>query len=118
MQDTNKLVEDHVAALTSGDVELIVSHYATDAILIHLQGIASGYEEIRGLFEFYVTGVLIPGESNFNLQASSSTQNIGCIIWSADTPTFDIPFATDTFVFNDKGLIIQQTTAGIMNPKD
>ena len=117
MQNIQQLVDEHVAALSAGDINAIMSHYDQDAFLIHLQGVAQGYEDIKGLFDFYVTSVLIKGQSNFNLQSTSTHENFGVIIWSADTPTFEIPFATDTFIYNNEGLIVQQTTAGIMNPK-
>ena len=117
MQNLQQLVEEHVTALSNGDIDAIMSHYHADAVLMHLQGVAQGYEEIKALFDFYVTSVLIPGKSEFKLQSAVTHDNLGVIIWSADTPTFDIPFATDTFIYDKNGLIAQQTTAGIMNPK-
>jgi len=116
MSNLEKLVREHVETLNSGVVDDILSHYHQDAIIIHQQGIASGHDELRGLFEFFASGVLIPGKTQFDLQIVTTHENMAYIIWSAESPTFNIPFATDTFVYaND--LIVQQTTAGVMDSK-
>lgn len=39
------------------------------------------------------------------------------IVWNGDSPVFDVPFATDTFVIVD-GKIQKQTFAGVLNPKE
>ena len=105
----------HMEALGAGDVEAIVADYAEDAIIIWMEGVLHGSDEIRTYFANVVMNVLPPG-TRFEVKQQVFEGEIVYILWSAESPTVSVPIGGDTFVIRD-GLIAVQTVAAQMIPK-
>jgi len=116
MDSSEKIIRDHIEALKCGDTEALLSHYDDSAFIVHQEGVASGKEEMKGLFDFFSAEVLVANKTELTLITLTAKADMVYIVWRAESPTFSIPLATDTFILRD-GKIVQQSTAGVMNPK-
>jgi hypothetical protein len=115
--DTTKdVLVRHLEAFGANDLSGIMADYAEGAVLVTPDSTYTGQAAIEGLF----TG-LFPafpaGETIINLDKMVIDNELAFIVWNGDTPVFNVPFATDTFVIVD-GKIQKQTFAGVLNPKE
>lgn len=115
-EDTTKSVLDHHwDAFVKNDLERVMEDYSEESILITPDATYSGLEEIRN--NFINAFLAFPtGESNLTLNKSIVEKDIGYILWEADTPEFNLTYATDSFIIRN-GKIIRQTYAGVAEPK-
>lgn len=113
---TKEVLVRHLEAFGANDLAGIMADYAEEAILVTPDSTYTGQAAIEGLF----TG-LFPafptGETTINLDKMVIDNELAFIVWNGDSPVFDVPFATDTFVIVD-GKIQKQTFAGVLNPKE
>ena len=85
-------------------------------MLITPTGALNGLAEIRGLFEHFLTNVLPPGSTEFEMKQQVVQSEIAYILWAASSGTHNIPLGTDTFVVRN-GKIVAQTFAGQIDEK-
>ena len=102
--ETRAVVERHLAALSSGDIDRIMADYADDAVfIINLGGVFKGRNAIRPFFEasgsmpgFVETAAYVEGDAYF-------------VTWTAD----GIDLGCDTIVVRD-GMIALQTVVVVL----
>jgi ketosteroid isomerase-like protein len=113
--ETKAVLERHLAAFASHDIEGIVADYSTDAVIISPDAVILGAEAIRDFFK--ETFKAFPqGETEFELDKTVIKDDMAYITWHSSVPSMDIPFGTDTFIVHN-GKIVRQTFAGVMNMK-
>jgi len=115
MSTTEDVLDHHLNAFESQDIEAVMADYDEDSVVVAQMETYRGLDEIRGLFsglfeEFGQAG------TEFVLDEKLVEGAHGHIIWHADTPDNEYEFATDTF--HIPGEIIElQTFAGVITPK-
>jgi len=117
--ETNKtneltnLLKSHLNSFIEKDLQKLISDYTNESVFITQDKIYTGVNEIKDFFTNLM--VYFPEhQSTIELDKMVVTDEIGFIVWHANTPTVTVPFATDTFVFKN-GKIFQQTFAGQLN---
>lgn len=112
-EKTKQVVDHHWEAFIQNDLEAVMADYSEESVLITPDNTFKGLEEIRKNFENAF--VKFPKDKTpFRLNKSVVDRDVAYILWQAKTPTFDLTYATDTFVIRD-GKIIRQTYAGVAN---
>jgi ketosteroid isomerase-like protein len=114
-EQTRQVLEHHMAAVDSGDIDAILSDYADDAVLLTPKGPRRGHAEIRVVLDWLLANVFTPG-SSFSMVQQLVEGEIAYIVWSAESERYRIPLATDTYVIRD-GKIVAQTFATRLEPK-
>ena len=112
-KQTEKTLLHHWQAFEAGDVETIMSDYATDAVLITPDGPLKGHAQIRSMFEKFLR---IPNSISLNLAKQIVEGEMAYILWSGSSALYNATFATDTFVMRD-GKIVAQTFAAQLEKK-
>ena len=108
---TQQVLQHHWEAFQGNDLEATMADYTEESILVTPDKTFRGLNEIRN--NFVEAFKAFPKDSaKLTLNKSLAVQDIGYIIWSAATPTFQLVYATDTFIVQD-GKIIRQTYAGL-----
>jgi hypothetical protein len=111
---TEKVLKHHWDAFQGNDLEETMADYTEESVLITPDRTYSGLAEIRE--NFVNAFAAFPRDSaTLTLDKSVVKKDVGYILWNAKTPTFNLTFATDTFVIVD-GKIIRQTYAGVASP--
>jgi ketosteroid isomerase-like protein len=115
-EQTRKILIHHWQAFGAGDVEAIMADYADDAVLITPEGTLNGLAQIRSLFVKIFASMFPANKTSLDLVKQVVDGEIAYILWSGNSPFYNVPFATDTFVLRD-GKIIAQTFAAQLEAK-
>jgi hypothetical protein len=108
---TKEVLEHHWEAFIQNNMEAVMADYTEESVLITPDKTFRGLAEIQKNFEdAYVK--FPKDQTRFQLTKSVIERDVAYILWQAETPTFDLTYATDTFVIRD-GKIISQTYAGV-----
>jgi uncharacterized protein (TIGR02246 family) len=111
---TQEVLDHHMAAFQSNDLDATMSDYTEESILITPDNTSKGLEQIRANFEGAFKA--FPRDSiTMTVTKTVVNGDIAYIIWEAITPTFKMVYATDTFIIKN-GKIIRQTFAGMAEP--
>jgi len=110
-----QIILEHTAASIKGDMDVIMSHYAEDAVIISANGVYRGHDQIRALNENMLKNVVFPG-TKFHIMDVRAEGNIGYGQWRAENDKVEITYAVDTFVIRD-GKIAVQTAGVVAGPK-
>jgi ketosteroid isomerase-like protein len=113
---TEKTLDRHWQAFGAGDVEAIMADYAGDAVLITPEGTLKGLAQIQALFAKIFANMFPAGKTSLNLTKQVVEGEVAYILWSGNSPFYNAPFATDTFVIRD-GKIVAQTFAAQLESK-
>jgi hypothetical protein len=112
---TREVLDHHWVAFNANNLEETMEDYTEESVLITPNATYRGLEEIRN--NFVRAFKSFPKDSTtFTLDQSLAIKDVGYILWKARTPTFNLSYATDTFIIHD-GKIIRQTYAGYSEPK-
>lgn len=110
-EKTKEVLDHHWIAFKANDLEETMNDYTEESVLITPDATYTGLAEIRENFVKAFTA--FPKDSaTLTLTKSIVLKDVGYILWSAVTPTFELSYATDTFIIQD-GKIIRQTYAGV-----
>jgi ketosteroid isomerase-like protein len=102
--ETRTVVERHMAALQSGDIDRVMEDYTDESVfIINLGGVFTGRDAIRPFFE---ASAGMPG---FVETASFTEGDTYLVTWTAD----GIGFGSDTIVVRD-GTIAVQTVVVVL----
>ncbi|HLT08501.1 MAG TPA: nuclear transport factor 2 family protein [Cyclobacteriaceae bacterium] len=112
---TQEVLDHHWQTFVANDLEGVMEDYTEESILVTPNGTYKGLEQIRQNF-INAFNSFPYQSSTLTLAQSKVVQDIGYILWEADTPNFTLEYATDTFIIRD-GKIIRQTYAGVSTPK-
>ncbi len=109
---TNLLMR-HLNSFMHNDLQALMSDYTDESVFITQDATYHGLNEIKGFF----TNLMIhfpKQESKFELDKMIVKDELGFIVWHANTPSLVVSIGTDTFIIKD-GKIFQQTFAGKLN---
>ena len=109
-------LDRHLYSIGEGDVEAILEDYTEDSTIIIPNIIMKGLDEIRDYFLNLTTEILPPG-CDFTLLEKVVDDNIGYLLWQAESDDYKIPFGSDTFVFEDDKILVQ-TVAFVLHEKE
>lgn len=110
-QQTKAVLDHHWEAFKANDLEETMKDYTEESVLITPNQTFRGLEEIRN--NFINAFKAFPKDSTtFALDKSLVVKDVGYILWNAQTPTFHLTYATDTFIIRG-GKIVRQTYAGV-----
>lgn len=108
---TKEVLDHHWMAFQKNDLEETMKDYTEESVLITPGGTYRGLEQIRE--NFINAFKLFPSDSTtFTLDKSIVVKDVGYILWKSKTPTFNLTYATDTFIIRG-GKIVRQTYAGV-----
>lgn len=111
-KESENVLLHHLHSFASNDLELLMSDYTDQSILITLEQTYNGPREIRAFFTELMNH-FPKDHSDFTLDKLVSSEELVFIVWHATTPSLEVSLGTDTFVIKE-GKILQQTFAGIM----
>lgn len=114
ISEKNKsIIQRHLTSFIENDLDVLLSDYVSDSILITQEATYSGPAEIRKFF----IGIMAHfpyQKSSLDLDNMTVNGEVGYIVWHGKSQSVNVPFATDTFVMKN-GKIHQQTFAGQLN---
>ena len=97
-RSTQQVIDDHAAAVESGDLTRIMSDYVDDAVVITMAGAVVGKKAIQGGFEEFL-------ESFPNLRFTANevvaAGDTSLAHWAAECDTATFPLGVDTFIIQD-----------------
>lgn len=108
---TKEVLDHHWEAFSQNDMEAVMADYTEESVLITPDRTYKGLDEIRMNFE-NAFGAFPKDQTAFQLNKSVVEGDVAYILWQAKTPTFNLSYATDTFIIRD-GKISSQTYAGV-----
>lgn len=108
---TKKVLEHHWATFQANDLDGTMADYTEESVLITPDHTYKGLKEIR---ENFINAFKAFPKDNATLKLNKSvvSGDVGYILWEATTPTFNLTYATDTFIIQN-GKIVRQTYAGV-----
>ena len=110
-EKTKAVLDHHWEAFQANDLEGTMEDYTEESVLITPNGTYKGLDQIRE--NFVAAFNMFPTDSSsLKLTKSLVVQDVGYILWQAQTPAFNLSYATDTFIIRN-GKIIRQTYAGV-----
>jgi hypothetical protein len=110
--NSRNIITHHLESFRENDLDEVLSDYTNESILITQDATYRGPHEIRHFFKGLMFHFPIH-LSNFNLDSIVVSEDLVFIVWTAVTPTLEIPLGTDTFIIKD-GKIHRQTFAGTL----
>jgi ketosteroid isomerase-like protein len=115
MSETDAVLDHHLDAFASQDLEEVMIDYVEDSVVVTNLGVYRGLDEIEELFaglfdEFSQDGTTIEVDDTI------VEDDFAYLLWHAETPDNDYEFCTDTFHIPE-GTIDFQTYAGKIEPK-
>ena len=113
MRSTKDIVDNHLKSFGEGDLNGILSDFASMAILFTPDGPLEGVDAIRPLFEGLLAEFAKPG-SSFKLKHQSIKGDYAYILWTAETADNSYDMVTDTFVVQDGKIVVQSFAAKIL----
>ncbi|AUV82934.1 nuclear transport factor 2 family protein [Salinigranum rubrum] len=115
MSTTEDVLDHHLDAFTTQDLEEVMVDYDDDSVVITNMGTFRGLDEIEDLFSGLFDEYSQEG-SRVDLEQKEIEGDTAYIVWNGETPDNDYEFCTDTFRIED-GIITLQTFAGKVEPK-
>lgn len=110
LRTTKAVLEHHLAAFDSGDMDAILSDYAKDAVLLTPEGSFRGHKKIRPVLQRLLDDVFSTC-SEFKMIRQTVEGDVAYIVWSAESERFSVPLATDTYLVRFGKIVVQTFTA-------
>lgn len=96
MGDTNAVLDHHLEAFGSQDMEEIMADYEEDSVVVTNLGVYRGLDEIRELFEGLFEEFSQEG-ATIEVDDTIHEEDFAYLLWHGDTPVSVYEFCTDTF---------------------
>ncbi|MBS1653684.1 MAG: nuclear transport factor 2 family protein [Bacteroidetes bacterium] len=112
-KESENVLAHHLHSFGHNDLDALMSAYTEESALITHVATYSGLREIKGFYEQFMKHFKKEG-SNFWLDKLVISDELVFITWHAETPSLEVPLATDTFIIKE-GKIFQQTFAAQLN---
>jgi ketosteroid isomerase-like protein len=104
---TKEVIEHHLGAFGSGDVDEMLKDYTESSVLMTPDGELKGLDSLRGAFADMLGGIFKPGTYEFTMDRMAVEGDVGFVKWHATTSAGEIPVGTDTFVIRDGKIAVQ-----------
>lgn len=109
LRSTKVVLDHHLAAFDSGDMDAILADYAKDAVLLTSEGIFKGHAQIRPVLQKLLDDIFSTA-TEFKMIQKIVRGDIAFIVWSAKSQKVSVSLGTDTYVVRF-GKIVGQTFA-------
>ena len=116
MDTTKDVLNHHIQSFGEGNLNGILSDYASNAVMFTPNGPLEGVEAIKNLFKGLLAEFAKPG-SSFKLNHESVKGDYAYILWSAEAADNIYDMVTDTLVVKDGKIVVQSFAAKIL-PKN
>ena len=107
---TRHVLETHMTAVDSGDLDAILSDYAADALLLTLEGTYRGHVQIRPVWKKLLMDVFTK-DADFTMVREAVEGEVAFIVWSLKSKRIRITLATDTYLVRAGKLVVQTYAA-------
>ena len=114
--NTREVLDHHLAAFSTGDVEGVLKWRSDDSILIAPDATFKGTQALQGAFTAFFASLFKPGTYDFVLDTVRVEEELAYLVWHASGASADVVFGTDTFVIRN-GQIVGHTFAAKIDPK-
>jgi ketosteroid isomerase-like protein len=115
MTSTRDVINHHLQAFGTRDLEGVLSDYAPGAVFLTKHGPLRGVDAIRPLFQALLAEFEKPG-AVFSMKQQLVEGEYAYILWTAGTADNVYELGTDTFVVRD-GRIVAQSFTGKIVPR-
>jgi len=109
MVSTKDVIDHHLKSFGEGDLEGILSDYASGAVMFTASGPLKGVAALRPMFQAMIAEFSKPGAA-FHLQQQFADGDHGYILWNAETADNVYELGTDTFVVQNGKIVAQSFT--------
>lgn len=106
-EETQAVLDHHMTAFGSGDIEAFLMDYTPDSVLMYPGGHSTGPDEIRPAITALMAEFAKPGMT-FEMLHIYVSGRTAYIVWKAETADNIYEMGTDTFLIED-GKIVSQT---------
>jgi len=107
--DSEIVFQHHLEAFGNNDINELMSDYSEESELWTPDGAIVGLEAISSFFSYAFT--LFPkGKTQLEVKKIIVKDDKVYLVWNADSPIVNVPFATDSFIIKE-GKILWQSTA-------
>ena len=103
------VIQHHLQALEKNELEELLNDYTEQSELWTQNGIIAGLENISSFFSYAFT-LLPKDKSSLEIKKLIAKGDKVYIVWTADSPVMNVPFATDCFEVKE-GKITWQSIA-------
>jgi len=107
----DQLLSHHLDAFGNNDLDEIMKDYTEESIVFTEIGVVLGTAAIREFFTEMFR--IIPSGSEFEMKQMNVALNVGHIIWSSKSSVAEIPYGSDTFVFEQDKIKFHTVSAYI-----
>jgi ketosteroid isomerase-like protein len=114
-RSAGEVLEHHLQAFADGDLDAMLSDYATDVVMFTPRGVLRGHAAIRPIFAAILADFRHP-QASFQLVHSAAEGAVAYMVWTATTADKIHEMGTDTMIV-EQGLIVAQTYAGKITPR-
>jgi ketosteroid isomerase-like protein len=114
-RSTRSVLQHHLCAFDSGDMDAILSDYARDAVLITAEGTYRGHCRTRPVLQKLLTEVFAAC-TEFRMLRQTVAGEVAYIVWTAESPQCRVTLGTDTYVIR-AGRIVAQTFAAAIQDR-
>lgn len=115
MGDTNAVLDHHLDAFGTQNMEEVMADYDEDSIVVTNLGVYRGLDEIGDLFETLFAEFSQDG-ATIEVDDTIHENDFAYLLWHGDTPENVYEFCTDTFYIPDETIEFQ-SFAGKIEPK-
>jgi ketosteroid isomerase-like protein len=112
---TEAVLNHHLEAFDSGNLDTLLSDYAPDAVLLTPTGTLQGHAQIRPVLQSLLEDIF-QSATQFTMLQQTVEGEVAYIVWSAESERYRVPLATDTYLIRN-GKIVLQTFAAQMQAK-
>ena len=112
---TRHVLETHMTAVDSGDLDVIMADYAADAVLLAPEGSYRGHVQIRPVWNKLLMDVFTK-DADFTMVREAVEGEVAFIVWSLNSKRIRIMLATDNYLVR-AGKIVVQTYAAMEEQK-
>jgi len=113
-EQTLAVINEHLKAFGSNDIEAVMAHYTEETVVISRDSMYTGLTELRAFFEGLLPAFPTEG-TVFNVEKLVAYGEVGYLVWNATTPVLNVSLGSDTYIVED-GKIETQTFVGVMTP--
>lgn len=116
MSTTQSVLDDHLEAFETQDLEKVMIDYGDDSIVVTNLGVFKGLDGIEGLFTDLFEEFSQPG-TTIEVDDTIVEGDFAYLLWHGETPDNVYEFCTDTFYILEETITFQ-TFAGKIEPRE
>lgn len=109
-EDTNAVLDNHLAAAQRGDLDAVLSDFSEDSVLFLSGGPVRGIAELREFYKEFLAKPPSGFPTAFELIRRDVDGEVAYIVWKAEP---GVRLATDTFLVRNGKIMVQTFAASL-----